>query len=97
MTPENKLERVKKVIELVDSILTARNKESAKIYLQRLEAEARNLNGTLSPYTREKLSQVISCSRAASGQVKDKDHWIKQTEHYWGLFQREASREAEHR
>jgi len=83
-----------RLLELVEEVLSASSKEVAKIPMKKLEFEASMLMSTLSPYAIEKLGQVISYSRAASGQVGDRCHWEQELKQAWYLFERAVVRDS---
>lgn len=84
---------VKKIRSFVDDVLFAPTKAAAKTHLRKLESEVSILTVSLQPYAREKLRQVVTYSSEASGQVKNKEHWIRCTEQAWYLFEREIKKQ----
>lgn len=84
------LEEINHLRKIVDDILWASTKSTAKVYLQRLEFQGSTLRGSISPYGSIKLSEVISYAKAASGQVRDKSHWERMLENSWSVFKSEV-------
>lgn len=71
---------IEEVKTLVDHAVSARNKAEAKPYIQRLGMLRfrANINPTtaLDPYTSKVFSDLLASVEAASGQVRDKQHWL---------------------
>lgn len=71
---------IEKIRDLVDRATSARNKAEAKPYIQRLRmlCFSANLNRDtrLDPYTSGVFSSLLSSLEAASGQVRNKNHWM---------------------
>lgn len=84
--------QLKNLKELMEEVLNAPTKETAKKPLRKLESQASFLSEKLSPYANGKLREVISSCTVGSGQVKDKSHWINCAERSWYVFEK-VSRE----
>jgi hypothetical protein len=84
--------KLEQLWDLVQEVLYASTKESAKGPLKKLEFQASILSDSLSPYARGKLREVISYSKTASGQVRDKVHWERQLKQAWYVFKNQANR-----
>lgn len=72
---------------LLHEVVRAPSKKAAEADLRRLEFIASGLRGEVAGYTVGKLNQAIICAKAASGQVKDKDHQIHRMRNAWSVFQ----------
>nr|WP_312577727.1 hypothetical protein [Sedimentibacter sp.] len=59
---------------LVDKATTASNKKTAEPFIKRLDFMRRTLN--IEPYKRIVFGELVSYVSTASGQVKDKAHWM---------------------
>jgi hypothetical protein len=59
---------------LVDKAITASNKMTAGPYIKRLEFMEKTLN--IEPYKRIVFGELVSYVSTASGQVRNKEHWI---------------------
>lgn len=59
---------------LVDKAITASNKMTAEPYIKRLDFMGRTLN--IEPYKRIVFGELVSYVSTASGQVRNKEHWI---------------------
>ncbi|MDT3698371.1 MAG: hypothetical protein RO469_02990 [Thermincola sp.] len=59
---------------LADKAINANNKKSAEPFINRLDFMQRNLD--IEPHKRNVLAELVSYVSAASGQVKDKEHWM---------------------
>lgn len=59
---------------LVDKAITASNKMTAEPYIKRLDFMGRTLN--IESYKRIVFGELVSYVSTASGQVKNKEHWI---------------------
>lgn len=78
--------------DLLERIMHAPTKSSANQDIKKLEFKSSMLRNAVAPYAYEKLSQAIIYSKQASGQVKDKQHWIDCSFRAWYLFEREINR-----
>ncbi len=59
---------------LADKAVSANNKKSAEPFIKRLDFMQRTLD--IEPYKRYVLVELVSNVSAASGRVRDKEHWI---------------------
>ncbi len=59
---------------LVDKAITASNKKTAEPYLKRLYVMKGTLN--IETYKKNVFGELVSYVSTASGQVRDKRHWI---------------------
>lgn len=67
-------QKIEEVRMLANKAIKANNKKLAEPYINRLDFMKMTLD--IEPYKKSVLSELISCVRAASGQVRDKEHWI---------------------
>lgn len=81
---ETKLRELK---ELIDQVVYAPNKKEAQSSIRRLEFIASQMKGAIDGYLAGKLSEVVSYAKEASGNVKNKDHWISNVEQSWYVFE----------
>ncbi|SHE90015.1 hypothetical protein SAMN02745784_02164 [Tissierella praeacuta DSM 18095] len=59
---------------LADKAVSANNKKSAESFINRLDFMQRTLD--IEPYKRNVLAELVSYVLAATGQVRDKEHWM---------------------
>ena len=81
---KNTLEKLR---ELVDAVMYAPTKKDAKDLIRRLEFMASHMKSDLDGYLSGKLSEVVSYAKEASGQVRNKEHWISNVEQSWYVFE----------
>lgn len=74
---------------LVDKATIASNKKTAEPFINRLDFMRRTL--TIEPYKRIVFAELVSYVSAASGQVRDKEHWMNAVNQ--SLFKLEPSSE----
>lgn len=67
-------EEFEKIESLVQQAVNAVNKKEAKPLIDRLNFMKNTLS--MQPYERIVFGELISYTSAASGQVRDKQHWI---------------------
>lgn len=72
---------------LINHVMYAPTKKDAQHPLSILEFKQSNLEGIISSYLYEKLGEVISFAKEASGKSKDKEHWISCVEKNWSIFE----------
>jgi hypothetical protein len=83
-------ETIRNLKELLDSATLAPTKKDAKVPLRQLEFAAARVRGDVDSYPYQKLSEAIDYASAASGQVKNKEHWIECMESSWYVFEGHA-------
>ncbi|MEX2164003.1 MAG: hypothetical protein WD823_07145 [Sulfuricaulis sp.] len=88
---KNRLEELR---QLVEDVMYASTKKEAQYPIKRLEFMASTLRGEIDGYLFGKLGEVISYAKEASGQVKNKDHWISCVERCWYVFESRVDKEA---
>jgi hypothetical protein len=81
---KNKLTEIRK---LVEQVIYSNSKSDAKPYITRLEFAASHAKSGLNSYFSGKLSEVVSYAKEASGQVKNKEHWISCMESSWYVLE----------
>jgi len=81
---KNTLEKLR---ELVDAVMYAPTKKDAKNLIRRLEFMASYMKSDLDGYLSGKLSEIVSYAKEASGQVRNKEHWISNIERSWYVFE----------
>lgn len=59
---------------LANKAVSANNRKSAEPFLNRLDFKKRTLD--IEPYKRNVLAELVSYVSAATGQVRDKRHWM---------------------
>ncbi|WP_425803413.1 hypothetical protein ACHOLT_17880 [Desulfitobacterium sp. Sab5] len=59
---------------LADKAVSAHNKKSAEPFIKRLDFMRRTLD--IEPYKRYVLAELVFNVSAASGRVRDREHWI---------------------
>lgn len=67
-------EEFEKIESLVQRAVNASNKKEAKPFIDRLSFMKNTLN--MQPYKRIVFGELVSYTTAASGQVRDKQHWL---------------------
>ncbi len=77
--------KVNELKELLYEDVDASSKAEAKPVLRHLQFKASMLN--VDAYTKEKLNKAIDYASKASGQVRNKDHWIQAMERSWYVFE----------
>jgi hypothetical protein len=77
--------------ELIELVVHASTKASAKPYLGRLNFAISNVKPKLDPYFAGKLSEAADYAAEASGQVRNKDHWISCMEQSWYVVESHVS------
>ena len=78
---------LKELRELVDAVIYAPTKKDAKDPVSRLEFMASRITSDIGGYLSEKLGEVVIYAKEASGQVKDKEHWISNVNRSWYIFE----------
>lgn len=81
---KNTLEKLR---ELVDAVMYAPTKKDAKDLIRRLEFMASHMMSDLDGYLSGKLGEVVSYAKEASGQVRNKEHWISNVKRSWYVFE----------
>lgn len=61
---------------LVECIISAHTKKDAERYLTRLSFLSNTMSYEVAPNIRNMLSELVSCSQSAAGQVRNKEHWV---------------------
>ena len=79
--------KLKKLRDLVDTVMYSATKKDAKKPIERLEFMSMNIMRDLDSYLSEKLGEVVSYAKEASGQVENKGHWISCAENSWYIFE----------
>lgn len=79
--------RLEELRALVEEVMYAPTKKEALRPLRRLEFTAMALRGEVDKYFADKLGEAIAYAKEASGQVKNKDHWISCIEQCWYVFE----------
>lgn len=74
---------------LAYKVVSANNKKSAEPFVNRLDFMQRTLD--IEPYKRNVLAELVSYVSAASGRVRDKEHWMSAVNQ--SLFKLEPSSE----
>lgn len=87
--------RLDELRNLVEEVMYASTKKEAQHSIRRLEFMASALSGEIDKYLSGKLGEVISYAKEASGQVKNKDHWMSCVEQCWYVFENGVNREVE--
>ncbi|MHB8075661.1 hypothetical protein [Desulfosporosinus fructosivorans] len=67
-------EEFEEIKMLADKAVSANNKKLAEPFRNRLDFMQRTLD--IEPYKRNVLAELVSYVSAASGQVRDKEHWM---------------------
>jgi len=83
---KNNLEELRK---LVEAVIYAPTKKEAKDPIKRLEFMASQMKSSLDGYLSGKLKKVVNYAIEASGQVKNKEHWISNMEESWYILKSE--------
>ena len=65
-----------KIQQLVDSATTARTKNEAAPYINQLNSMRSIVGSSLEPYVRIVFGELICSVQSASGQARDKQHWL---------------------
>ncbi|QNR65304.1 hypothetical protein IAQ67_15500 [Paenibacillus peoriae] len=69
------IEEFQEIKELVNKAIYAINKEAANPFIKRLEFMRVTL--TIGAPQSNIVGELVAYTKAASGQVKDKEHWIR--------------------
>jgi hypothetical protein len=94
------MKQLENVRELIELVIHASTKADAKPYIKRLDFAVSNFKPKLDPYFAGKLSEAATYAKEASGQVRNKEHWISCMEDSWYVFEshiRPKSDDAENR
>lgn len=75
-----------KIWGLLEAAAHAPTKAAAKQPLSTLRSILATHRADLPGYTAGKLSEAISCASEASGQVKNKEHWVTAMHGAWYVF-----------
>lgn len=78
------IEEIRKLIELV---IHSKTKADAKPHANRLDFAVTRAKSTLNPYFAGKLREAATYANEASGQVKNKEHWISCMQSSWYVFE----------
>ena len=79
-------EELNEIWELLESTAYATTKAYGSQSLSKLNSKLAVLRGDIPGYTAGKLSEAISCASQASGQVRNKEHWISPMHGAWYVF-----------
>jgi hypothetical protein len=79
--------RLDELRQLVEHVMYASTKKEAQHSIRRLEFMASSVKGEIDRYFSDKLGEVISYAKEASGRVKNKDHWISCVDQCWYVFE----------
>lgn len=80
-------DQLKKLRNLVDEVISSTSKSRGVDAVRRLEFSASMLRAEIDPYFAGKLSEVVTYAKSASGQSRDKEHWISCVEQCWYVFE----------
>ncbi|GIK24694.1 MAG: hypothetical protein BroJett006_09400 [Betaproteobacteria bacterium] len=80
---------------LVDEVIYSRSKAEAKGPVRRLESRAAQLSSQLDSYLYGKLGEIIAYAKDASGQPRNKEHWIVCVEQCWYVFRTRSADDRE--
>lgn len=80
-------QKLSEIRELVEQVIYSSSKIDAKPYISRLEFAASHARSGLDSYFSGKLNEVVSYAKEASGQAKNKDHWISCMESCWCVLE----------
>ena len=72
--------------KLLNQVAFSSSKKEAERHVRRLEFLAAGVRSAVSGYTAGKLDQAIIHAKAASGQVKNKDHQLQRMRNAWYMF-----------
>ena len=78
---------LKELRSLADRVIYASTKKDAAIPLKQFQFQADQLRGEIDPYLFGKLQQAVGYANEASGNVKNKQHWINSFEQQWYVFE----------
>jgi len=70
-------DEMSRIRDLVYQITQSSVKAHAETPLRDLRAVYHREEPTLDPYAKDKFRELISLSETASGQVRDKEHWVQ--------------------
>lgn len=79
-----------KLRDIIDEVIYAPTKKEAQSPLRRLECFVslkRSNILCIDPYLDGKIDQVIAYAKDASGQAKNKEHWISCVDQSWYTFE----------
>jgi len=80
-------EEINELRGLVDRLICSSSKDDAIRPCRRLELSASMISDRISPYALHKLREVISYAKEASGQPRDKEHWVLCADSSWHAFE----------
>lgn len=75
--------------ELIDEVIYASTKSEAKLPIKKLKFFVNQLNGKVDNYLHGVMEKIVNHAVEASGQVKNKDHWISNVEDNWNYLKME--------
>ena len=81
------MEQLKDIRKLIELVIHARIKADAKPHVNRLDFAVLHVKPTLDPYFAGKLREAATYAKEASGQVRNKEHWISCMERSWYVFE----------
>ncbi|MBU1138815.1 MAG: hypothetical protein KKA76_07555 [Proteobacteria bacterium] len=74
---------------LIDAVIYAPTKKDAKFPIKKLEFFVSQLNGKVENYLHGVMKTIVNHAKEASGQVKNKDHWVSNVEDNWNYLKME--------
>jgi hypothetical protein len=81
--------------ELIELVIHASTKADAKPCIRRLNFAISNVKPTLDPYLAGKVSEAAGYAAEASGQVRNKEHWISCMEQSWYVVNSHVRRKSD--
>jgi hypothetical protein len=72
--------------KLIERVVYSRTKSDAKPHVATLDFAVSQARSILDPYFAGKLREAANYAKEASGQVKNKEHWISCMERSWYVF-----------
>jgi hypothetical protein len=89
------MKELEDIRELIDLVIYSSTKADAKPVIRRLNFAISNVKPKLDPYLAGKLSEAASYAAEASGQARNKEHWISCMEQSWYVFKSHVSQKSD--
>jgi hypothetical protein len=89
------MKELEDIRELIELVIFASTKAEAKPHIQRLNFAIANVKPKLDSYLAGKLSEAAGYAAEASGQARNKEHWISCMEQSWYVFKSHVRRKSD--
>lgn len=78
---------------LIDDVVYATSKNEAKLPIKKLEFFVTHLKGVVDPYFHGVMKTIVNHAKEASGQPRNKEHWLTNVEDNWNYLKMELELE----